>query len=101
MGHSRQAGQATGGRAKEKRRVDRAFSAALLDAIPKGLHLKVNDFISEGDRIAVEEKSISHVANGRTYQNRYHFMFNIRSGKISKVSGYCDTLNVKETFLDA
>jgi ketosteroid isomerase-like protein len=86
---------------KKKAELTGLFQQLLVDAIPKGLHLKANDFISEGDRVAVEAESIGDVANGRVYQNHYHFMFNIRGGKISKVNEYCDTLHVKETFLDA
>ena len=86
---------------KNKTEITGLFQQLLVDAIPKGLHLKANDFICEGDRVAVEAESIGHVANGRVYQNRYHFMFNIRGGKVSKVNEYCDTLHIKETFLDA
>jgi uncharacterized protein len=85
---------------KNKQETTALFKALLVDAMPDGIKLTANEFTCEGDRVAVEAVSIGHLANGRVYQNQYHFLFKIRDGKFCKVSEYNDTFHVKETFID-
>ncbi|AWK76683.1 hypothetical protein CBI38_32880 (plasmid) [Rhodococcus oxybenzonivorans] len=54
---------------------------------------------AEADRVAVETESYAELANGRVYNNLYHFAFVIRNGKIQKVKEFMDTEHVREVFV--
>ena len=45
----------------------------------------------EGDRVAVEATGKTVLANGNTYRNVYHFLFEVRGGKIVTFKEYCNT----------
>jgi uncharacterized protein len=34
--------------------------------------------------------------NGKTYQNKYHFLFQVRDGKIQAVKEYLDTTHAND-----
>jgi ketosteroid isomerase-like protein len=51
---------------------------------------------AEGDRVAVEAESYARMKNGKTYQNKYHFLFVVRDGKIQQVKEYLDTMHANE-----
>jgi len=51
---------------------------------------------AEGDRVAVEAESYAKMKNGKTYQNKYHFLFLVRDGKIQQVKEYLDTIHANE-----
>lgn len=51
---------------------------------------------AEGDRVAVEAESHAKMKNGKTYQNKYHFLFVVRDGKIQQVKEYLDTMHANE-----
>ena len=46
---------------------------------------------AEGDRVAMEATGSGKLANGRMYENTYHFLFLFRDGKICMVKEYNDT----------
>jgi hypothetical protein len=48
---------------------------------PKGI-------TAEGDRVAVEAESYGETASGKIYNNLYHFLFEVRGGKIQAVREY-------------
>ncbi len=50
--------------------------------------------IAEGNQVAVEVESYGEHANGKTYNNKYHFLITIESGKITEVKEYMDTLHL-------
>lgn len=54
---------------------------------------------AEGDRVAVETESYAELENGRVYNNVYHFLFEVREGKIQKVTEYLDTEHTRAIFL--
>ncbi|WP_028851460.1 nuclear transport factor 2 family protein [Thermocrispum municipale] len=56
---------------------------------------------AEGDRVAVETESYSEMTNGRVYNNLYHFVFEVRDGKIQSVKEYLDTEHTRAVFLAA
>ena len=60
---------------------------------PKGL-------TAEGDRVAVEAESYGEMATGKIYNNLYHFLLEVRDGKIHAVREYLDTMHAKEVLLD-
>ncbi|GAB3629718.1 hypothetical protein PTE30175_05599 [Pandoraea terrae] len=55
--------------------------------------------IAEGDRVAVEAESYAELKNGKVYNNRYHFVFELAGDKIMRVREYMDTVHAYETFL--
>lgn len=65
---------------------------------PKGIQITPTGITAEGNRVAVEAKSYAEITNGRTYQNLYHFLLEIRDGKICAVREYLDTEHVTTTF---
>lgn len=68
------------------------------DRIP--LTPKENGFTAEGDKVAVEATTNVGVSSGKTYENEYHFVFEIRDGKIQAVREYLDSDHARSLFLD-
>jgi ketosteroid isomerase-like protein len=64
--------------------------------IDGALSLRVKGVTAEGDRVAVEAESFAKMKNGKTYQNRYHFLCEVRGGKIQAVREYLDTMHANE-----
>jgi ketosteroid isomerase-like protein len=46
---------------------------------------------TEGSRVAIEATGSARLANGKTYRNLYHFLFEIADGRIVRFKEYCDT----------
>ena len=67
-------------------------------AFTNGLKITVDGSIAEGDRVAIEAHSYGEMVTGKVYQNQYHFLFEVRDGKVQIVKEYMDTLHVKEAF---
>jgi len=65
----------------------------LMSKIDGGLTVKVTGMTAEGDRVAAEAESFARMKNGKTYQNRYHFLCVVRDGKIQSVREYLDTMH--------
>lgn len=63
---------------------------------PDGLAFTVGTLVAEGDLVAAEVESLGRHRNGKTYNNRYHFLFTLRAGKVVAVKEYMDTLHLKE-----
>lgn len=68
--------------------------------MPDGLQLTPTGWTVEGDRVALEMESLGTKVNGTVYNNLYHFLLILRTGKIAVIREYMDTLHVKEVFLD-
>jgi len=51
---------------------------------------------AEGDRVAVEAESYAKLTNGRVYSNQYHFLIEVRDGKIQSVREYLDTMHAND-----
>lgn len=60
------------------------------------LTIKATGVTAEGDRVAVEAESHAKMKNGKVYQNKYHFLLEIRDGKIQAVKEYLDTTHAAE-----
>jgi uncharacterized protein len=43
---------------------------------------------AEGERVAVEAHSRALLRNGDRYENRYHFLFTVREGRIRSLNAY-------------
>ncbi len=67
---------------------------SIQQGFPAGLRLEAGSMIAEGDQVAVEVESSGEHVNGRTYNNKYHFLITIENGQISYVKEYMDTLHL-------
>ena len=63
---------------------------------PGSLAIDVRNTIAEGDCVAVEWIARGKTAKGKSYENYYHIMFEVKGGKIQAVREYVDTLYAKE-----
>jgi ketosteroid isomerase-like protein len=66
-------------------------AGAIFDAFPEGLTFTVHAMTAEGDRVAVEAESNGTHVSGKHYRNLYHFLFEMRNGKVLKLKEYMDT----------
>ncbi|HUA32466.1 MAG TPA: nuclear transport factor 2 family protein [Candidatus Binataceae bacterium] len=76
----------------------KGFAGTLKAMLPNGLNMKIGQIIAEGDHAAVQCESDTTAANGKKYQNRYHFYFRFEGDKIAEVKEYCDTNHAREVF---
>jgi ketosteroid isomerase-like protein len=74
------------------------FAKGMKVMMPSGLGLKIYTVICEGDRCAIQAESNTVVANGKKYNNRYHFDIRFDGDKIAEVREYCDTNHAREVF---
>ncbi len=75
------------------------IGAILFDLVPSskdGLAITPHGMVAEGDKVAVEAESLGVLANGRTYNNFYHFLITVRDGKIAAVKEYLDTMHTAD-----
>ena len=83
-------------------KMDRAGFLELIGglgaALPGGVVLTPVGITAEGDRVAVEATGRGETADGYVYANRYHFLFELRGGKIASGKEFCDTLAVAAFF---
>jgi uncharacterized protein len=69
-------------------------------AMPNGLRVTPKGLTAEGDRVAAEAESYGEMATGKIYNNQYHFLFEVRDGKIQAVREYLDTMHAKDVLVD-
>jgi uncharacterized protein len=75
-----------------RRREELLGAAQMLKTQTKnGVDFRVLNLTAEADRVAAEVEGYTTFANGTAYNNQYHFLFFIRSGKITKMKEYFDT----------
>src|SRR5262245_12327339 len=68
--------------------------------MPHGMRLTIKSMTAEADRVAVEAESYGELTNGRVYNNKYHFLVEVREGKIHNIREYADTLHARQTFIE-
>jgi ketosteroid isomerase-like protein len=76
----------------------RQVAAATFGAVTRIESFEIRGMTAEGDRVAVEAESRFHTVNGALYNNRYHFLFVVRDGKIVQFNEYLDTALLLEHF---
>jgi uncharacterized protein len=69
----------------------------LKDVTDHGERLTATGWTIEGNRAAVEAVSYMKMKNGKEYRNEYHFLFEFRGNKITKVKEYMDTAYMLDT----
>jgi len=67
-------------------------------ALPQGIKVTPKMLTAEGDRVSMEAESWVPHANGKVYNNFYHFMHVIRDGKLIAVREYLDTMHTRDVF---
>ena len=61
---------------------------------PTGFELKATAMIGEGNKVAAEVVSNGTHVNGKKYNNHYHFLIQVKDGKMINVKEYMDTLHL-------
>jgi ketosteroid isomerase-like protein len=84
---------------KTKTQVDELLQG-LGTAMPKGLRLTSKGLTAEGNRVAAEAESYGETTTGKIYNNLYHFLFEVRDGKIQAVREYLDTMHADEVLVE-
>lgn len=69
---------------------------SLVPGTQDGLRITPKSMVAEGNKVACEAESYGVLANGRTYNNEYHFLLEIRDGKIASVKEYLDTMHTAD-----
>lgn len=62
--------------------------SAMSRVLKAPIQLQIVKMIAEGDSVAVEAETDSEMLNGKRYNNRYHFVFELRDGKFREVREY-------------
>ncbi|TKG72865.1 nuclear transport factor 2 family protein [Prauserella endophytica] len=84
---------------KSKREFGEQLSGISASTVTGAIRLTPLAWTAEGDRVAVETESYSELKNGRVYNNLYHFVFEVRDGKIQSVKEFLDTEHTRAIFL--
>jgi len=58
----------------------------------------VDIMMSDGDRVVCESHATGHKADGKPYNNRYAWVFELRDGKVLNIREYMDSLYVAKFF---
>jgi ketosteroid isomerase-like protein len=65
--------------------------SAVLGLFPTGLSFSVDAMTAEGGRVAIEAHSDGVTAAGPRYQQTYHFLMEVRDGRITRFKEFMDT----------
>ena len=75
---------------KNRPRIERML-ANLRGVFPDGMQGSIDGVTAEGERVAIEARSTAQAANGLVYRNHYHFLVQVRGGRVVHVREYMDT----------
>jgi ketosteroid isomerase-like protein len=87
------------GRHEGRDRIINEFLAPIRGAFRAGdpkVHIDV--VVSDGDQVMVETRATGERADGKAYNNRYAWSFDLRDGKILNIREYMDSLYVAHFF---
>ena len=76
----------------------RELATGITGGTKAGVQLTSTGMTAEGNRVAAEAVSDGETLEGKRYQNKYHFLFELRDGKITAVREYMDPMHVREVF---
>ena len=76
---------------KNTKQQIREFAGQIYQAFPNGISFEVLTITAEDNRVAVEATSSGDHISGVHYSNSYHFLFQLRDGKIESLKEYMDT----------
>ena len=72
--------------------------APLTSQLEGGLTITPDNFIADGDYVAMQARGKSTTKTGKSYNNTYCQVFRIASGKVQEVTEYLDTELVTSAF---
>jgi ketosteroid isomerase-like protein len=78
-----------------------AMVNGVTSVFPKGWRFTVRALTAEGERVAVEAECLGEHVSGKTYEQKYHFLFVIRERKIREMREYFDTQHANEVLCSA
>ena len=70
----------------------KALFASVAPLLVNPLEQEIVGTTCEGNRVAVEARANTKLANGNTYSNLYHFLFKVEGGKIVAAHEYNNVL---------
>jgi uncharacterized protein len=76
----------------------KALIASLEPLMPHMPDMTIVGATCEGDRVALEVSGKCELANGRRYDNEYHFLLFVRNGRVRLVKEYTDTKLAHDAF---
>lgn len=74
-----------------------AAAGRIFQIFPEGITFTIHGMTAEDNRVAVEAESFGRHVSGKIYNNRYHFLAELRDGKITRWTEYCDTELITDT----
>lgn len=78
--------------------INKAFNVAFYQLDERGAVLTPDNFIAEGDYVAVQVRGQATTKAGRPYNNTYCMVFRIANGKVQELIEYCDTELITSAF---
>ena len=72
--------------------------AGVAEGTEGGIQVTPTQMTAEAGRVSMEATSYGLMKDGKEYKNIYHFMHDLRDGKICAVREYMDTEHVTEIF---
>lgn len=85
---------------KGKQGIRDWFSAESSGIFPDGLKTEVRYSHVDGDTVITEMHNYGKVANGKTYDNFYCFVFELKNARIYRVREYVDSYTVQQAMGD-
>lgn len=82
-----------------KQQIGEQFVPMIRQLFPTGLNMTIHQVLADGERVAAECSSDARLADGRTYANRYVFLFEFAGDRIKSVKEYNDSHYAKETLM--
>jgi ketosteroid isomerase-like protein len=79
----------------------RAMIEGVVGVFPEGWRFSVKTLTAEDDRVAAEAEVAGKHVGGRSYEQRYHFLFWVRDGRIRRFHEYFDTKHAADVLLSA
>ena len=80
---------------RDMARIER-FLKNVRRGFPEGLVATIEGVTAEGERVAIEASSSGRTSEGLDYNNRYHFLVQVREGRVIHMREYLDTQYVYE-----
>ena len=75
-----------------------AIPELMAQQMKKPLVMTLLGMTAEENRVCAEAESWAELSDGRTYDNAYHFIFDIRDGKIAEVREYSCSYTAADVF---
>lgn len=74
------------------------FEAKMKALFASSIEFTIVGITANGDRVAIEANSAATLVSGKSYANKYHYLFEFRDGRISRVREYMDTAYMRAAF---